>query len=543
MSKAVFCSLFAIGLALGLGLRLARLDLRPMHHDEANEAVKFGNLLETGEYRYDRNDHHGPTLYYLTLSASWIRGQTTLSSLDEGTVRIVPAIFGGGLALLFCLFIRELGRTAVVIAVFLASLSPALTYYSRFYIQESLLTFFTIGFLVALGKYVVSPGISWALWAGGFAGLALATKETSIVLIAAAAVACFLARWSENKPETVQAGLRAASVTFEDSRQCPEKLTSFLSTRSVQVLAAVVAALLVACVFYSSFFKYPSDMFEPVRAFRIYFERAIDPGVHRQPWSFYLRILAFTRSGGLIWTEGIILGLALAGVAAGFRTARFGAGIKISASAAFWLRYIGCYSLLAALVFSLIRYKTPWNMIQFHAGFILMAGGGASWLIQRSKTRIGQALIVVGLLIACCHLVLQNWRANQRYSADPRNPYVYAQTSPDFLKLMRRIDDLAALRGDGHSMMIKVIADPVEQWPLPWYLRNMRRVGYWTNANQAGRLDSVPVLVASRENAGVLDAALGNRYVSEFYGLRPGVLLALFIERSLWEQFLDSSLQ
>ena len=42
-------ALVATALALGLALRLARLDVRPMHHDEANQAVKFGALLERGE--------------------------------------------------------------------------------------------------------------------------------------------------------------------------------------------------------------------------------------------------------------------------------------------------------------------------------------------------------------------------------------------------------------------------------------------------------------------------------------------------------------
>ena len=68
-------ALVALALAAGLALRLARLDVRPMHHDEANQAVKFGALLERGEYRYDAHDHHGPTLYYLTLPVAWLRGQ------------------------------------------------------------------------------------------------------------------------------------------------------------------------------------------------------------------------------------------------------------------------------------------------------------------------------------------------------------------------------------------------------------------------------------------------------------------------------------
>ena len=87
MTRAGVGALVAIALTAGLALRLARLDVRPMHHDEANQAVKFGALLERGEYRYDAHDHHGPTLYYLTLPAAWLRGQTTLASLDERTLR------------------------------------------------------------------------------------------------------------------------------------------------------------------------------------------------------------------------------------------------------------------------------------------------------------------------------------------------------------------------------------------------------------------------------------------------------------------------
>ena len=197
MSRTVFWSLFAVALAVGLALRLTRLDVRPMHHDEANQAVRFGLLLEAGEYRYDPNDHHGPTIYYLTLPSAWIRGQRTLASLDERTLRIVPAIFGAGLILAMSLLARGLGRTAAATSALLAAISPALTYYSRFYIQESLFVFFALGFLIALGRYVLNPRIGSALWAGAFAGLACSTKETWVIVVIGAAVAWVVARtWS-----------------------------------------------------------------------------------------------------------------------------------------------------------------------------------------------------------------------------------------------------------------------------------------------------------------------------------------------------------
>ena len=50
---------------------------------------------------------------------------------------------------------------------------------------------------------------------------------------------------------------------------------------------------------------------------------------------------------------------------------------------------------------------------------------------------------------------------------------------------------------------------------------------------------TAPVIVSSIDHADMLDAALGDRYVSEFFGLRPDVLLTLYVERGLWDRFLS----
>jgi predicted membrane-bound mannosyltransferase len=89
-------------------------------------------------------------------------------------------------------------------------------------------------------------------------------------------------------------------------------------------------------------------------------------------------------------------------------------------------------------------------------------------------------------------------------------------------------------------MLVRVVAGPYEQWPLPWYLRRMARVGYWPRAAEAGPFDGTPVIIASQENAGAVGAALGDRYISEMYGLRPEVFLTVFIERGLWERYLSA---
>jgi uncharacterized protein (TIGR03663 family) len=515
MNRAVFGCAVVAALAVALAFRLTRADARPMHHDEANQAIKFGELLETGDYRYDRNDHHGPTLYYLTLPAAWARGQATLASLDERTLRAVPALFGAGLILLLIPLAGGLGRTAVAASALLAAISPVLVYYSRFYIQESLFAFFALAFLVAVGRFAERPRGAAAAWAGVFAGLAYSTKETSLVVLPAVVAAAILAR----------AVAPTAAGNGETDRPVAAKAWGAHAT------IAAAAAVAIAFVFYSSFFRYPGGLLESFRAFGIYFDRGIETGPHTQPFGYYARLLAYSSSGGLVWTEGLVLVLACAGIVAAFRR-------PPGAASAFWPRYVALYSVFAFVAFSAIRYKTPWNLIPFHVGFVIMAGVGAAAIVGARASRLWRALVVAALLAATGQLGWQSWRASFRYPADPRNPYVYAHTVPDFLRLVQRVTDMAALHADRSAMPIKVIAGPYEQWPLPWYLRGLSRVGYWTSAGDAGRLDDAPIVIAAQDQAGAVRTALGDGYVQEFYGLRPDVILTLYVERPLWDRFL-----
>lgn len=509
MTRASAGALVVIALVAGLGLRLARLDARPMHHDEANQAVKFGALLEHGQYRYDRHDHHGPTLYYLSLPAAWLRGQFTLASLDETTLRGVTAGFGAATILLLPLA-GGIGRTAIAGAALLLALSPAMVFYSRMYIQESLFACFTLAFVIALGRAGREPGWLWPLLAGLAAGLAIATKETSAIVLPAAILAYLLAA-------RMPAG--ATSVPPAGSTK-------------TRLLVGLLIAAAVAAVFYSSLLANPAGVLEPFRGAGTYVERGIDPADHSHPWHYYVSLLAWSSSGGLTWSEGLVLALAAIGVIHALR------GSSTSApEATWWARYLAGYAVITLLVFSAIPYKTPWNLLPFYVGAIVLAGIGFSALVEASRSRVVRAALAGLVTIAVFHLGWQAWRASVTYAADPRNPYVYAHTVPDAVRMAARIRDLAAAHPDGARMQVSVLAPPHQQWPLPWYLRTMPNVGYWPAPGDAAALQA-PVIVSSLDHTASLDAALGDGYVSEFFGLRPEVLLALYIERGLWDRFL-----
>ena len=203
----------------------------------------------------------------------------------------------------------------------------------------------------------------------------------------------------------------------------------------------------------------------------------------------------------------------------------------------FWARSLTGYVAATAAIFSAIPYKTPWNLLPFYVGAIVLAGIGFSTLLHTTASRVVRGAVVAAFVLASGHLAWQAWRAAVTYASDPRNPYVYAQTVPDAVRMATRIRTLATLHPDGERMQVSVLASPHEQWPLPWYLRAMPYVGYWTAPVDALSLKA-PVVVASMDQTAVLDGALGDRYVSEFYGLRPEVLLMLYVERELWERFL-----
>jgi uncharacterized protein (TIGR03663 family) len=518
MNKKAFAGLFLLIVFGAAGLRLARLGLRPMHHDEANQALKFGALLERGEYRYDRADHHGPSLYYLSFPFARALGADTLAELSERTLRLVPACFGIGAILLLLFLVPLIGKEAVLWGALGLAVSPVMVYFSRFYIQETLLLFFLMGFIAALWRYKRRPSWAWAVAAGFFGGMMYATKETSVIAFGSIAAAFLLTVLFRGKKEAGILGAGSAGRHFW-----------------INTLIGFAAAVAVSLLLFTSFFQNSRGCVDSILSFKVYFVRAGEAGFHVHPWYYYFQKLAFSKSGsGPAWSEGLILILAAAGVAAAFRRRSSAAADSPT------VRFLIFYTLFSTAAYSLIPYKTPWNIFPFYVGFILLSGSGAAALLKVLRSRSIRVLIFLLVAAGFLHLGAQAWRASFAYPADPRNPYVYAQTSPDFLKLVRRVEGLVRLHPDHEKMLIKVIAGPYEIWPLPWYLRGFFRVGYWTDAAAADPLEEAAIVITDIEQAGRLESGLTASFQSEYYELRPNVFIVLHIRNDLWEEYLNS---
>jgi len=523
---AVVFGLCIVAVAVGaFAIRLPRLAQRPMHPDEANEAAKAGILFDTGQYRYDPKDHHGPSLYYLTLPSLAAGGAARFADTTESDYRIMPVLFGVGLVLLLALAGDGLGRPAAVVAGILAAISPAMVFYSRYYIQETLLVFFTLAAVVSAWRYARSGRTGWAVAAGLAFGLMAATKETWVLAAAAMVVAVVLtALWGR----------------WRESGQTPARL--WLSPWPLAL--AVAVAVVVAAVLYSSFGTNPAGLWDSVRAYGSYAEKA-GGELHRHPWYFYLSMLIWDRPArGFVWSEGLIVGLAAVGLVAAL-TRKHGKGSDLSL-----LRFLGFYTVALTALYAAIPYKTPWCALGFLHGMTLMAGVGAVTLVRWMPAAWAKVAIGVVLAALAAHLGWESYRLNFRLYADQRNPYVYAHASTDVLALARHMDRLAEASPAGRDLLVKVISSE-NPWPLPWYLRKFDRVGWWRIGAPddadlaAGWYKSVPddadadVVIATTDLQEELDKRLRGSYNKQaIYGLRPDVKMMVYVDERLWETFL-----
>src|SRR5205814_10459669 len=111
--------------------------------------------------------------------------------------RLASVAFGVGLILLLLLLADGLGRQAAAWAAIFTAISPAMVFYSRYFIHEMLLLFFTALTLGAGWRYAQTRSARWAALTGAGLGLMFATKETLVITVAAIGLAAIATlRWT-----------------------------------------------------------------------------------------------------------------------------------------------------------------------------------------------------------------------------------------------------------------------------------------------------------------------------------------------------------
>lgn len=526
---------------LALALRLPNLSRRPLHNDEGVNTVKFDQLRH-GQFKYDPNEYHGPTLYYFTLPLAWISGEKTFEETTVEMYRLVPVIFGIGLILLLPLVTDGLGRGGVLWAALFTAVSPSFVFYSRYYIHEMPLVFFAFAAIACGWRYRRSNHLAWAAACGVFIGLTYATKETWVLALAAAAASA----------------VTAATIWRLIIKGIPHHHLHF---RKRAVAIGFAAFLIVFFVFFSGFFTQLKGPVDAITAYFNYSGRA-SGSIHDEPWHYYLSMLLWWKiKPGPVWTEAAIVILAIAGFLLAVLRKHVvhhvppvqpaspehpGTTAPMPPPPNFptfppFVRFIGFYTIFLTFAFSFIPYKTPWCLLGFLHGMILLAGFACAQIIHLLPNMPAKAFSAVIFLAAATHLAYQADRATSNFAdakhpgyfeASRYNPYVYAHTGTDIFNLVKRVDQVASISPEGKKMAIDVIA--TDYWPLPFYLRHYSNVGYPTDPKFYRQAD---VIIGTADDAERLAGENADpKYVASQFGLRPGVLLWVYVRHDLWEK-------
>jgi len=538
-------------------LRLYDLNLVPLHHDEGVNGNFLVRLVRDGYYHYDPANYHGPTLYYFAAVLAWILRPFVgvNASLTTIGIRLVPALFGLATIALVLTLRRNLGTIATLSAAFFLAISPGAVYLSRYFIHETLFVFFALGLVVALLKYYEDLNPAYLILAAISAALLFATKETAMISVGVLVIALGVTQvyrllWRSIGGTTNQKKRRTGDYrTFFEKVGGSSKLT-------VWVVIGLAVFVTVYVLFYSSFFtNYPQGVYDSLKTFQIWTKTGQE--AHKHPPATYIWWLLEQESPLLV------LG-ALGAIVAVLKPTK-----SFALFSALW-----AFGLLAA--YSLIAYKTPWLALNFIVPLALTSGVAIEWFYkelarwQLSKhlrwyAVAGLLLVAIGPLAGMARIfdevawevssdtfkdlisVPMRWKTFipgyqtidlnfLNYDNDNRYyVYVYAHTRRETLKLLDEIDKVAERTHQGKDTGITIVS--ADYWPLPWYLRDYKRVGYHGHMTPS----TEPIIIARQDQAGEVETTFGDRYQQIHSGLntagsfplRPGVDLLLYARREL----------
>src|SRR6266516_1200172 len=255
------------------------LNQRLMHQDEAIGADKFHELWATHQYKYDPFEYHGPTLNYFTLPVVWVSGAKSYPETSEATYRIVTVLFAVGLILLLRLTWDGLGWAESLCAGALIAISPAMSFYARYYIHEMLLVFFIYLAIGSGWRYSQSGRKRWAYLCGIALGLAYATKETWVLSLVAMGLGTGLALlW------TKMVDLRVPEIGP--------------LMRGKVLIGATAVGLVVAAILFSGLLTNMRGPWDAIRTYSTYLHRSTGvgaAGMHDKEFFYYLRLLLYHR--------------------------------------------------------------------------------------------------------------------------------------------------------------------------------------------------------------------------------------------------------
>jgi uncharacterized protein (TIGR03663 family) len=340
-----------------------------------------------------------------------------------------------------------------------------------------------------------------------------ATKETAMI-----SAGVLLIAWTITQvyPKLLGRAGRRQEVKSTSEQSFFEELGGPTSLAMWIALALLVFVAL-NVFFYSSFFtNYPQGVYDSLKTFQVWTKTGQTAHVHS----------AETYLEWLTKQEAALLGLGVIGAV----FVVFKPKNSFALFSALW-----AFGLIAA--YSLVPYKTPWLALNFIVPLALIAGYAIQRLyeLERGQLRLPIAVLAMATLWGTYQTIDLNFL---NYDNDSTYyVYVYAHTKRGTKDLVNEIDRLAKQSPDAAKTGITIVSP--DYWPLPWYLRNYTRVGYFAQMTQTNE----PLIIASETQQKEMEDRYGDLYqlvpskeANGAFSLRPGVNLLLYAKRTIPQQ-------
>ncbi|MCW8850337.1 MAG: TIGR03663 family protein, partial [Melioribacteraceae bacterium] len=491
---------------LTLLIRFYDISDRPMHNDEAVNSLKFEKLLVDGDYVYDPTEYHGPTLYYFTLIGAWISGVDNFEDVSETLLRSIPIIF----SLLFLLFLYLMNdildrRTLVIASLFLI-ISPFINFYSRYYIHESIFAALSLFLLFSLFKFFNDNPKYWGAIAGTSAALLYATKETSVIVFFALFISIIIT-----------------------------KAYKWGDFRINKLLWPSVIFILVSVIFYSSFFTNPHGIQDSVLTYLNYFLKSSSISDHTQPWYYYLSLFTYNNFDDIIITEIVIFILGIIGIYSSY--------LNKGKQSHNLSKFISIFTITYFIVFSVFQYKTPWNIFTAWVCIVILSGFGFSFVLSRLQAKSFKVIFIILIILSGIHLGYQTYITSYLRADKPNNPFTYSQPTKEIYELTDLVSDLINF---DNNMLISIVAEDNQYWPLPWYFRSSKHTA-WNSApkddlykfdliiTEPKFIDEITNILYTQPEPGQINLYIP--LLDKDIPIRPGKYFSAFIKNDFYQRY------
>jgi len=213
---------------------------------------------------------------------------------------------------------------------------------------------------------------------------------------------------------------------------------------------------------------------------------------------------------------------------------------------------VALFTLATLFAYSLIPYKTPWCMLTFLYGMLVLAAFATVELIHWSTDR-KERVVVWGVIVSLGAIspLAQEVAQNFVYDSDQTNPYVYAHTHRDIFDMSEQLHRLVRCAPEGELPVIQVVCPGRDYWPLPWYMRDYDQVRYSSSVDMNQPAGDI-VLFQPAVEADMMRLLFERFPKHELYvglnaepmWLRPGVPWVGYVRKSLSDaQWNDADIQ